>query len=432
MILILACPFNAGANEIVYHDFKLSNGMQVVLVPNHKVPAVSHMVWYKVGAADEIKGKTGLAHLFEHLMFKATKNMKSGEFSSEVAKAGGNDNAFTHYDYTGYYQNISREKLPMVMQKEADRMKNLILNDEQLETEKLVVLEERRSRIENNPLAVLAEEMNVNLFSGHEYGRAVIGSQEDVKSVTKEDAQVFYEKYYAPNNAVLVVVGDISLDELKPLAKEYYGGLGVSEIDKRNIAKKVNDIKAKTITHQNERVKKAQWLRYYVAPQYSEDCQQCYALTLLSFLLGESRTSVLYKNLVVEKEIATSVDASYDDLSIGPAIFSISATPATGVKVEALEKEIEALIEQVKQSDFLESDVERAKQLFSAQVIYAQEDFTTMANIFGVLYSVGLDGSYVQKWEENIRSVTPMQIKLVAQKVLNNEKAITGLLLPKK
>ncbi len=427
--MTLACN-PAMANTIKYDSFVLKNGMQVVVVPNHKVPAVSHMVWYRVGAQDEHDGKTGLAHLFEHLMFKATDKLESGEFSSSVAKSGGNDNAFTHYDYTGYYQNIARDKLAMVMEMEANRMQHLLVNEEQLEREKLVVLEERRSRIENNPIALLAEKMQNALFENHPYGRPIIGYPDDIAKLSVEDSKAFYKRYYAPNNAVLVVVGDISADTLKPLAERYYGVLEPANIPKRNIQKTIDLPKAKKIIHRDARIQQPQWLRFYVAPQYNENCNDCTALILLSFLLGESRTSLLYETLVVEKKLATSISSNYDDLSLGPATFSLSATPAKGVSIEQLEQEIETHLKTSRSTLFSKAQIERAKNALTAQVIYAQEDFTTLARIFGNLYVLGLDGNYVNNWHRNIENVTQEQIMHAAQKILNDEHAITGLLLP--
>ncbi len=431
-LLIVLPPSYSVANSIAYEHFTLKNGLQVVLVPNHKVPAVSHMVWYRTGAHDEENGKTGLAHLLEHLMFKATDKLAAGEFSSNVAKAGGNDNAFTHYDYTGYYQNIARNKLPMVMAMEADRMQNIKLNEKQLKKEKLVVLEERRSRIENNPLALLAEQMDKELFQNHPYGRPIIGWPDDIESLSLADTTAFYQRHYAPNNAVLIIVGDITIDELQPMAEKYYGPLKPSSLPPRNIQRHITPPKAQRITRPDERIHKSQWLRFYIAPQYSQECSTCYALTLLSYLLGESRTSQLYEKLVVNKKLATSVSSNYDDLSLGPATFSISATPAPNISLEILEKEINTQLEYAASHPFSEAQITRAKQALSAQVIYAQEDFSTLGRIFGTLYVLGLDGDYVTQWKSQINKVTSQQIMLAAQHILKSEHAITGWLVPKK
>lgn len=431
MLCMVFCVSFAHAKDIEYETFTLKNGLQIVLVPSHKVPAVSHMIWYKVGAADEVDGKTGLAHLFEHMMFKATKNMEAGEFSNAVAKAGGNDNAFTNQDYTGYYQNIARDTLPMVMQKEADRMKNLLVNEAQFQKEKRVVLEERSSRIDNNPVSVLVEKMNAALFPDHPYGRPVIGFRKDIEALTVEDAKKFYQHYYAPNNAVLIVVGDITRSALEPMVRKYYGVIKAGNISERKITPGAEKIAATEIIHHDVKVKKEQWLRFYTAPQYHRDCKECYALTLLSYLLAESPTSLLHNELVVEQKIAASINAHYDDLQIGPARFSLSAIPSNGITIEMLEQKIEELIEQAKQQAFSEEAIQRAKNMLAAQVIYAQEDFTSLGRIFGTLYVIGKDGDYVKEWEKNIRSVTAEQIQNAAQKILNHDHAVTGILLPK-
>lgn len=432
LILIFSVmTYLSRTSDFHFESMTLENGMQVVLVPNHKVPAVSHMLWYRVGAMDEEEGKTGIAHLFEHLMFKATEHMASGEFSSRVAKAGGNDNAFTHYDYTGYYQNIARDKLPMVMAMEADRMQHLLLTEEELAREKLVVMEERRSRIENNPMALLSESVDQSLFPRHPYGRPVIGWESDIMSVTVDEAKAFYQRYYAPNNAILVVVGDITMDSLSSLAKEHYGLLKPSVIPPRNIQRNTELPKATKVIREDDRVQKPQWIRSYVAPQQLGDCKECYATTMLSYLLGEAQTSLLYKTLVVDKKIATSVGSYYNDMVLGPATFSISATPALGVTIDELEKEIEILLAHTQSTPFTEEELTRAKNMMAAQVIYAQEDFSSLARIFGNVYALGLDGSYIQNWEANIREVSTADIQQAAKALFDREHAITGWLLPK-
>jgi zinc protease len=409
----------------------LDNGMHVVLIPNHKVPVVSHMVWYKVGAQDEVEGETGLAHLLEHLMFKATDTLASGEFSSRVAKAGGEDNAFTHYDYTGYFQNISKDKLEMVMEMEASRMQNLQLNEKELEIEKLVVLEERRTRTDNNPLALLAEKMNSDLFTSHSYARPIIGWQEDIKNLTLQDTQDFYTKYYSPNNAILIVVGDIDRNALESLAIKYYGTIPAKPLEKRSVIRTIEAKEPLNITYHDARVTQPHWLRFYVAPQQTNaECTECYALTLLSYLLGETRTSKLYESLVVEQKIASRISTYYNDLVLGPASFSISAIPSQNVSPERLEKAIDKELNDVITTPFSDEQLERAKNSLDAQIIYSQESFATLGQIFGNVYSLGLDGAYVTNWQHKIRAVTKEDIQKAASSLLQKNHSITGILLP--
>ncbi len=429
-LFTLAFPNYSSAFES--QKFKLSNGMEVVLIPNSKVAAVSHMVWYRAGASDEILGKSGIAHFLEHLMFKGTKDVGKGQFSKIIAKAGGNENAFTSDDYTAYFQNISKDKLELVMKLESDRMRNLIFDNDELLKERQVILEERSTRIDNDPLALLKEQMSSALYLNHPYGKPLIGWRHEMEKLSLDDAKSWYKTYYAPNNAVLIVSGDIKKEELQPLAEKYYGSLKPENIPTRRIIYEPEQIAERQVIYHSEKVTKPEWMRYYLAPsQNTKMKEHCYALILLSHILGNGETSRLYTNLVVNKKIAASVGSSYDDMSLGDSIFSLYALPSEGKTLDDVQNSIDAEIEKIKQSGVTEEEVTRAKNLLVAQTIYDREDLRTLAYFYGESMVNGLGTEYVEHWVNNIKNVTPAQIKAAANFVLDMKKSVTGRLLPK-
>jgi zinc protease len=429
----MTLPLKSRADSFGASSFTLDNGMQVVVIPNTKVPAVSHMVWYKTGAIDEPLGKSGIAHFLEHLMFKGTPRYGKGEFSKIVARSGGNDNAFTSYDYTAYFQNIARNKLELVMDMESDRMENLILDENEVLKERDVILEERSSRIDNQPESLLPEQMMVALYKNHPYGTPLIGWRHEMEALSLEDAKSWYDKYYAPNNAILIVSGDITEKELKPLAEKYYGKIKPKQTPKRIMVKEPNPISPINLSLADEKVALPQWKRYYLAPsQNTQNKEHAFPLTLLSYILGDSNTSRLYQDLVVEKQIAVSIGSSYDDLQLGESIFSINATPADKSSIEEVQKEIELQIQNIKENGVTEQELKRAKKALIADTIYAREDLKTLAYFYGQIMAVGVGMEYADNWEKNINNVTSKQIQLVANEVLKLEGSVTGVLKPKK
>lgn len=272
-------------------SFRLANGMEVLAIPDHRAPVVTHMVWYRVGAADETPGKTGLAHFLEHLMFKGTAEIAPGQFSRIVARNGGQDNAFTHYDFTAYFQVIAKDRLPLVMEMEADRMTNLELTDAEVLPERDVVMEEQRTRVENNPMSLLQAEMNAALYGDHPYGRDIIGHKEEIDALTTEDALDFYSRFYTPNNAMLIVAGDISLDELRPLAEKYYGSIAQrAPTFERARGPVVWPEEPRRVVRRDDRVQQPTWLRFYPAPDYgSAGAREGAAFDVLAELLGVGR-----------------------------------------------------------------------------------------------------------------------------------------------
>lgn len=427
-VVLLFIFFSASANASSFNSeyFKLDNGMEVVVITNTKVPAVSHMVWYRSGAQDEPKGKSGIAHFLEHLMFKGTKNYGKGEFSKIIAKAGGNDNAFTSTDYTAYFQNISRSKLELVMELESDRMRNLIFDKDEVLKERDVILEERSSRIDNDPSAILREQMKAALFLNHPYQNPLIGWRHEMEQLSLDDAKEWYNNYYAPNNAILIVSGDITKDELKPLAEKYYGSIKPRAVPLwHNIAEPKNEA-ARRVIVRDSKVRRPEWMRYYIAPsQKFGNSEDVYALSVLSHILGQSSTSRLYQRLVVEQQLAVSIGTSYDDLSRGPSIFSIYAVPK-GNDLSTIENAIEKEISKITEDGVTKDELKRAKNSIIAESIYAKEDLKSLAYVYGQALSIGLSTDYVENWEKKIKDVSRKDIIRAAKNLFKDKNSVTG------
>lgn len=424
---------SAWADEPVQVEtFSLDNGLQVVVIPNHRVPAVSHMLWFRIGSADEQKGVSGLAHYLEHMMFKGTKTLKVGEYSQTVSKFGGDHNAFTSYDYTGYYVNIAKENLPLVMKLEADRMVNLEVDEAEFLKEREVIIEERSMRTDNQPAAVLSEQMRAALFLNHPYHTSIIGWRHEMSTLSR--AQVFdmYHRYYHPNNAVLVVAGDITAAELKPLAEQYYGTLARGEALTRDWTQEPPPVAARRITLRDEKVLQPAFSRDYLAPSFVDgETQHAFALSLLAQVLGGSDTSRLYQELVVKRKLAVSAGADYSGMDRGPSVFEVSAIPAEGITPEALEKGVEEVLRTVVRQPVTKAELDRAKTQAKAAVIYARDGLQSMAYVMGQLYMLGLDEKFLNDWPEQIEAVTPEQVREAAEYVLRPERSVTGWLFPK-
>lgn len=433
VLLLVFLPLSTHAKSLYSESFTLPNGMKVVVVPNHKVPAVSHMLWYKVGSIDETPGKSGLAHFLEHLMYKGTKKVKAGEFSAIVAKNGGNENAFTSMDFTSYFQNIAVDKLPLVMELEADRMTNLILEEKGVDKERDVIVEERRTRVDNEPSAMLAEQMQAALYLNHPYHRPLIGWEHEMKTLTQQDAEQFYQKFYAPNNAVLIVAGDITAAELKPLAMKYYGKLPRRDVPQRVMIKEPVQEAERRVTFYDAKVKKPEFMRYYLAPtQTVGEKKYAYALVVLSQILGEGDTSRLYRSLVVEKKLAAGVYSSYGELGIGPGKFTLYAVPKEKVTLSEVEKAVDEVVEKILKAGVTQEEVDQAKKYLVAETIYDREGFRGMAYAYGQALTAGMTTDYVENWSDRIARVTKEEVEAAARYVLKPQKSVTGLLLPKK
>lgn len=412
--------------------FTLANGMQVLVIPDHRVPVVTHMVWYRIGAADEEPGKSGLAHFLEHLMFKGTKKVGPGQLSRIVARNGGRDNAFTSSDYTAYYQRVALDRLPLVMEMEADRMANLTLTDTEVLPERDVVLEERRMRVDNEPSQILAERMTRALYGDAGYGIPVIGWAEEVAKLTTQDALGFYHRYYAPNDAILIVAGDITAAELKPLAEKYYGPLVPSENLPARIRNSVTEPgEPIRIELKDARVEQPHLQRSYLAPSYTTaSSDEAIALDVLSELLGGGTTSRLYKALVIDKRLAASAGSWYTGSALGEGRFDIYALPRLGVDLGEIEDALDREIAKLKTGLVSAEELTRAKTLLVADAIYARDRQEEMARIYGVTLTTGGKPEDVIAWPDRIKSVTAESVREAARKYLEKQRSVTGLLLP--
>ncbi len=411
--------------------FTLENGLQVIVVPNHRIPAVTHMIWYRVGAADEPPGKSGIAHYLEHLMFKGTKTVPNGEFSRLVAQNGGRENAFTSQDYTAYYQTVAVDRLELVMRLEADRMVNLDLTPEKALPERDVILEERRQRIENNPAALLGERVRSALFMNHPYRKPIIGWPQEIAKLTLDDALDFYRRYYAPNNAILVVGGDITAEELKPLAEKYYGVIPAREVPARVRPQEPPHFAPARVTLTSDRVRSPSWMRSYLAPSYRTARNgEAYALQVLEEILGGSATSRLYRSLVVEQKIAVSAGAGYGADDFDSSTFEIYARPRPGGDVAEVEAAVEREIAALLEDGVSEEEVARAKKRLVTAAVYARDSLQSGARIFGRALASGRTVEDVESWPERIDEVTADQVNAAARAVLVIESSVTGVLLP--
>ena len=413
-------------------QFELANGMQVVVIPDHRAPVVTHMVWYRVGAADEPPGVSGIAHFLEHLMFKSTEKIASGEFSKIVSRLGGQDNAFTSQDATAYFQRIAKDRLPQVMQMEADRMVNLRLTEREVTTERDVILEERRSRVENNPQAVLDEQMNAVLYYSHPYGIPVIGWEHEMAKLSREDALSFYKHHYAPNNAILVVSGDVTPDEVKRLAEASYGRIPSNpSITPRKRPMDPEQRASRRVELKDTRAGKASIQRYYVTPSYGTAAPgEAEALDLLMKIVGSGATSRLYQKLVADDKIASSAGGWYGGSSMDFGKIAVYAVPADGVSLETVEKAIDAVLADAIKSGVTEAELDRAKKSYLAEYVYESDNQATLARRYGWGLVVGRTLAEIDAWPEQISKVTLDQVKQAAARYLDARRSVTGTLLP--
>ena len=413
-------------------SFTLNNGMQVVVIPDHRTPVVTEMIWYKVGSADETPGKSGLAHFLEHLMFKGTSKHPVGEFSRTVLRVGGNENASTSVDYTNYYQRVPKEQLPTMMEFEADRMTGLILKDENVLPERDVVLEEYNMRVANNPDARLNEQIMAALYLNHPYGRPVIGWHQEIEKLDREDALAFYRRFYAPNNAILVIAGDVEAADIRPLVERNFGAIPAQPaIPARRVRPQEPEPAApRTVTLADPRVEQPNMRRYYLVPSATTAAAgESAALDVLAQLIGSGSNSYLYRALVVDKPLAVSASASYSSISLDPPQFAISAAPKPGVSFAEVEQAVDAVIANVAQNPIRAEDLERVKTQLIAEAIYAQDNQAVLARWYGGALTTGLSIEDIRSWPGRIRAVTAEQVRTVAQKWLEKKRSVTGYLI---
>jgi zinc protease len=431
-MLASALPLSAARAEPRAAEFTLSNGMEVVVIPDHRAPVVTHMVWYKVGAADEPKGVSGIAHFLEHLMFKSTDKIPVGEFSKIISRLGGQDNAFTGQDVTSYHQRIAKDRLGTVMEMEADRMQHLRLTPDEVATERQVILEERRSRIDNNPTALLDEQMNAALYLSHPYGIPVIGWEHEMAKLSRDDALHFYKRYYAPNNAILVVAGDVTPEEVKRLAENTYGKVPANpDVDRRQRPKDPPYIASRRLELKDARAGNPSFHRYYVAPSYSTakpgDAE---ALDLLMKILADGATSRLYRKLVVEDKLAATTGGDYSGWGLDGGAISLYAVAAGNNGLDKIEASVDKVLEDIRNNGVTEIELTRAKKSLLADYVYESDNQASLARRYGWGVAVGRSVKDIENWPTAIAKVSQDDVKRVADDYLDLRRSVTGYLVP--
>ena len=412
--------------------FTLPNGLQVLVIQDHRTPVVTEMVWYKVGSADETPGKSGLAHFLEHLMFKGTAKHPAGEFSQTVLKVGGNENAFTSVDYTGYFQRVPRDQLPRMMEFEADRMTGLVLKHENVLPERDVVLEEYNMRIANNPDARLNEQIMAALYLNHPYQRPVIGWHQEIEKLSREDALAFYRRFYASNNAILVIAGDVTIDDVRPMVEATFGKVAPQpSIPARRIRpQEPEPIAPRTVTLADARVEQPVVKRYYLVPSSTTAAAgESPALDVMAQLMGGGKNSYLNRALVVDHPLAVGASASYQSASLDATQFVLAAAPKAGVEFAEIEQVFDKVISDIAQHPPAAEDLERVKTQLIAEAIYAQDNQATLARWYGGGLTTGSSVEDIRSWPDRIRAVTAEQVRAVAQKWLDKKRSVTGYLI---
>ncbi len=432
LVLWLAAAPAAAAPDLKPETYTLGNGLQIVVIPDHRAAVATHMVWYRVGAADEPLGKSGIAHFLEHLMFRGTEKVAPGEFSKIVARNGGEDNAFTTQDYTAYFQRVAVDRLPLVMELEADRMRNLKLTPEIVATERKVILEERRSRIDNDPASLLYEQLQAALYMSHPYGIPTIGWEKEMEGLTREDALSFYKTYYAPNNAILVVAGDVTGAQILALAKRYYGPVEPTEPMPARLRPDIPPQRAaRRVDFTDARVEMPALSRYYLAPSYATAAPgEAEAIELMVEILGGSATSRLYRTLVVDKALAASAGVWYSGSALNDTTIGVFARPREGVALETLEAALDDVIANFIAKGATKEELTRAKTGMVADATYARDSQQAMARIFGESLSTGETVADVVAWPDRIEATKKKAVEDAARRYLVPERSVTGLLEP--
>jgi zinc protease len=410
---------------------KLDNGMDIVVIPDHRAPVVTHMVWYRNGSADDPPGKSGIAHFLEHLMFKGTKDNPKGKFSELGADLGGQENAFTSNDFTAYFQRVARDHLNVCMEYEADRMTNLVLTDEVVAPERDVVLEERRMRTDSDPGNQLNEAVQATLYTHHPYGTPVIGWNHEIEGLGRDDALTYYNRFYTPENAILVVAGDVEANEVIDLAGSIYGKIPArGEAPKRFRPQEPESRAHRLVTLADAKVEQPQHQRVYVVPSYhTGKGNDAAALEVLAHLVGGGPTSLLFKTLVIDEKIAVSVGAHYAGTSLDDTRFYLFGTPAPGISLEKLDSEIDRVVAGLAKTGVDPADLTRSKTRLVADAIYAQDNQASLAQWYGASFATGLGLEDIAQWPERIEAVTAEDV-IQALHWLEKRRGVTGFLMP--
>ena len=430
VLFLIALP--AHALNVKVANFTLANGMEVVVIPDHRAPVVTHMVWYRVGSADEVSGKSGLAHFLEHLMFKGTVKHPPGDFDRLIDINGGEGNAFTTSDYTAYFQRIASDRLELMMELEADRMQNLVLTDANVLPELDVVREERRERTDNDPSALLGEQIEAAMYTAHPYGKPVIGWMSEVAKLTRDDAVAFYKAHYTPANAILVVAGDVEPDQAKRMAEKHYGALKNTFMPtKRQRTVEPEPIAARRVTLVDQRAASPVIQRSYLAPSYAlAQGRESLALDLLADILGGGTQSRLYKGLVVEQKLAAQAGAWYTGDQLDSGTFGVYGAPNPGVEVGKVEAAIDVILADLLKSGVTQKELDRVRNQAIAERVYALDDQASLARMAGVAMATGLSARSIFDRDIEIEKVTLADLKAAAEKFIVLKRSVAGILLP--
>ena len=430
MMASLLCAGPSLANSDLTSSFTLDNGLEIVVIEDHRAPVVVQMLWYRAGAADETPGRSGVAHFLEHLLFKATKTLAAGEFSKTVAENGGTDNAFTSYDYTAYYQRIAADRLPLIMRMESDRMVNLQLSEADIATERDVIIEERNQRTENDPGALFEEQKKAAQFLNHRYGVPIIGWRHEMETLSLGDALEFYGHHYAPNNAILVIAGDVDPAQVHGLAKTYYGAIPANpSITARTRPQEPPQTAERRMIFEDARVAQPYVSRSYLAPERdSGDQKTAAALTLLAQVLGGGQTSVLNEKLQFDTQMAVYTGAYYGGTSLDDTSFGLVIVPAQGKTLQAAENALDAVIANFLNDGVNPAQLARIKKQLRASQIYARDNVQQLANRYGRGMTSGLTVEDIQLWPEILQAVTGEDIIIAAKSVFDRKQAVTGWL----
>jgi zinc protease len=410
--------------------FSLENGLDVVVIPDRRVPVATHMIWYRNGSADDPMGQSGIAHFLEHLMFKGTQKHPAGESSKVVSGLGGQENAFTSFDYTAYFQRVAKEHLGTMMEYEADRMANLLIDEAVVAPERDVVLEERRMRVETDPAAQLSEAMAAALFIHHPYGNPIIGWMHEIEGLTREHALAYYGRFYTPENAILVVAGDVTMDEVRRLAERTYGAIAPrGQRPVRFRPREPEPRAARHIAIADAKVEQPTLQRLYLVPSCrSVADRDCYSLDLLAEVLGGGPTSYLYRKLVLERGVAVNAGAWYMTSAMEDTRFSVYAVPAQGVSLEALEDAVDQALAAAPAEAFGADAMERAKTRLVAETIYSTDSQSSLARIYGSALAIGETIEDVRRWPSEIETVLQADLVATAERYLVPRRSVTGYL----
>jgi zinc protease len=412
-------------------EFHLANGMQVIVIEDTRAPAVVHMMWYRTGAADEPPGQSGIAHFVEHLMFKATDDLESGEFSRVVEANGGSDNAFTSWDYTGYFQRVASDRLGLMMQMEADRMTDLVFDPVEVDTERSVILEERAQRTDSTPGGLFNEQMRAALYLNHPYGVPIIGWRHEMEDLTIDEARAFHDTHYAPNNAILIVAGDADAEEVLRLAQEHYGPIPASDnLPPRTRPQEPPHNADRRVVFEDARVANPYVMVSYLTPSRQSGAQQeAAALFLLAEILGGSgQTSVLGETLQIEEGRSLFATAYYSATSLDPSSFTLLNMPMPGTGLDEAEADLHRVIDQFLQDGIDPDQFARIQFQVAASEIYRQDSVESLARMYGSALTSGLTVVDVESWPEVIAATTPEDVMGVARRLFGDTRSVTGYL----